>query len=173
MNNTRGSTPSNPTPDLPIRSTNSHKTLGIVGTPHGHSIAKLWSTKTHWIKRNRRISAKNTTNPRPTKTSKLMPFAHGFGMGIKGKRIKKGSSKHPSPNPKGKGLKTTTWKSLRNGSKKHQKGETGTTPQGREEPRRFFYTYHKGFVQGLASARSSFPLTRSHHEALKLVLWKN
>jgi predicted secreted protein len=26
------------------------------------------------------------------------------------------------------------------------------------------------FIQGLASARSSYPLTRSHHEALKLVL---
>jgi hypothetical protein len=46
MNSTRGSTPPNPTPDLPIRSTDSNKTLGIVGTPHGHSIAKLWSTKT-------------------------------------------------------------------------------------------------------------------------------
>jgi hypothetical protein len=46
MNNTRGSTPPNPTPDLPIRFTTSNKTLGIVGTPHGHSIAKLWSTKT-------------------------------------------------------------------------------------------------------------------------------
>jgi hypothetical protein len=47
MNSIRGSTPPNPTPDLPIHSTYSHKTLGIVGTPHGHSIAKLWSTKTH------------------------------------------------------------------------------------------------------------------------------
>jgi hypothetical protein len=46
MNRTRGSTPPNPTPDLPIRSTDPNKTLGIVGTPHGHSIAKLWSTKT-------------------------------------------------------------------------------------------------------------------------------
>jgi G3E family GTPase len=47
MNRTRGSTPPNPTPDLPISSTDPNKTLGIVGTPHGHSIAKLWSTKTH------------------------------------------------------------------------------------------------------------------------------
>jgi hypothetical protein len=45
MNN-RGSTPPNPTPDFLIRSTESHKTLGIVGTPHAHSICKLWSTKT-------------------------------------------------------------------------------------------------------------------------------
>jgi hypothetical protein len=46
MNRTRGSTPPNPTPDLSIRFMDSHKTLGIVGTPHGQSIAKLWSTKT-------------------------------------------------------------------------------------------------------------------------------
>jgi hypothetical protein len=47
MNRTRGSTPPNPTLDLPIRSTDPYKTLRIVGTPHGHSIAKLWSTKPH------------------------------------------------------------------------------------------------------------------------------
>jgi hypothetical protein len=46
MNNTCRSTSPNPTPDLSIHSTDLHKTLGIVGTPHGHSIAKLWSTKT-------------------------------------------------------------------------------------------------------------------------------
>jgi hypothetical protein len=46
MNITRGSTPPNPTPDLSIRSTDSNKTLGVVRTPHGHSIAKLWSTNT-------------------------------------------------------------------------------------------------------------------------------
>jgi hypothetical protein len=46
MNSTRGPTPPNPTPDLPNSSTDLHKTLGIVGTPHGHSIAKILSTKT-------------------------------------------------------------------------------------------------------------------------------
>jgi hypothetical protein len=46
MNRTRRSTPPNPTPDLPIRSMDPNKTLGIVGTPHGNSIARLWSTKT-------------------------------------------------------------------------------------------------------------------------------
>jgi hypothetical protein len=39
-----------------------------------------------------------------------------------------------------------------------------------EEPPRIIYTYHERFIQGLASAQSSFPLTRSHHETLKLVL---
>jgi hypothetical protein len=47
MNRARGLTPPNPTLGLPISSTDSHKTCGIVETPHGHSIAKLWSTKTH------------------------------------------------------------------------------------------------------------------------------
>jgi hypothetical protein len=38
----------------------------------------------------------------------------------------------------------------------------GTTPNHLYIPWRF--------LQGLASARSSYPLTRSHHEVLKLVL---
>jgi hypothetical protein len=45
MNNTHWSTPPNPKLDLPNRSTDLCKTLGIVGTPHGESIAKLLSTK--------------------------------------------------------------------------------------------------------------------------------
>jgi hypothetical protein len=54
MNSTRGSTLPKPTPDLPNRSTDLHKTLGIVGTPHEESIAKFLSTKTCQIKRNLR-----------------------------------------------------------------------------------------------------------------------
>jgi hypothetical protein len=56
------------------------------------------------------------------------------------------------------------------GSENHQKGKMGGTQPSLEEPCRIIYTYHERFIQGLASARSSFPLTRSHHEALKLVL---
>jgi hypothetical protein len=41
MNNNRGTTPLNPKLDLPNRSTNLCKSFGIVGTPHGESIAKL------------------------------------------------------------------------------------------------------------------------------------
>jgi hypothetical protein len=84
MNNTRGSILPNPTPDLPIRSTNPNKTLGIVGTPHGHSIAKLWSTKNS-LNQEESKDFQNTTNPKPTKTPKSSPFSHGFGRGIKGK----------------------------------------------------------------------------------------
>jgi hypothetical protein len=46
----------------------------------------------------------------------------------------------------------------------------GGTKTSLEEPCRIIYTYHEGFIQGLASARSSFPLTRFHYEALNLVL---
>jgi hypothetical protein len=67
------------------------------------------------------------------KTPKLSPFAHGFGRGIKGKITTKRSSIHTPPNPKEKGLKTTTRKSPRKGSENHQKGETRTTTQDLEE----------------------------------------
>jgi hypothetical protein len=58
----------------------------------------------------------------------------------------------------------------RKGTENHQKGKTGGTQSSVEEPHRIIYTYHERFIQGLASARSSFPLTRFHHKALKLVL---
>jgi hypothetical protein len=131
MNSARGSTPPNPTPDLLIRSTDSHKTLGIVGTPR-------------LIKRNRRVSAKNTTNPRTTKTSKLSPFTHGFERGIKGKRTTRSSCIHPPPNPKEKGLKTATRNLPKKGLRKSPKGEIGKTHLSLEEPHRIIYTYQRG-----------------------------
>jgi hypothetical protein len=45
MNSTRGSTPPNPNLDLPNRSTDLNKTLGIIGAPHEESIAKFNPTK--------------------------------------------------------------------------------------------------------------------------------
>jgi hypothetical protein len=41
MNGTHGSTPPNPNFNVPNRSTDLNKTLGIVGTPHEESIAKF------------------------------------------------------------------------------------------------------------------------------------
>jgi hypothetical protein len=58
----------------------------------------------------------------------------------------------------------------RKSSENHQKGKMGRTQTSLEEPRQIIYIYHERFIQGLASTRSFFPLTRSHHEALKLVL---
>jgi hypothetical protein len=63
MNSTRGSTPPNPNLDLPNLSTDMNKTLGIVGTPHEESIAKINPAKTCPNKRNRGNPAKNTSNP--------------------------------------------------------------------------------------------------------------
>jgi hypothetical protein len=85
MNNTLGSTPPNPTPDLLNRSTDLHKTLGIVGTPQEESIAKFLSTKTCQIKRNRRNPAKNSSNPRTPKTPKSSPLTHDLGGESKAK----------------------------------------------------------------------------------------
>jgi hypothetical protein len=83
-----------------------HKTLGIVRTPHGHSISNIWSTKTCQNKRNQRNPTKSVSIPRPKKTPKLSPFAHGFGRGIKGKKPTKVSSIHLHQIPKRKALKS-------------------------------------------------------------------
>jgi hypothetical protein len=56
------------------------------------------------------------------------------------------------------------------GSENNQKGETRKTQPSFEEPRRIIYTYHEGSYKVYLAAQSSFPLTRSHHKALKLVL---
>jgi hypothetical protein len=144
MNNTRGSTPPNPTPDLLNRSTDLRKTLGIVGTPHGKSIAKFMSTKTFQIKRNQRNPAKNSSNPRTPKTPKSSPFTHGFGRGIKGKRTTKCSHIHPHQIPKRKVPKTLQANPPRKGSENHHKERTGTTHPSLEEPRRIMYTSQRG-----------------------------
>jgi hypothetical protein len=107
MNSTRGSTPSNPNLDLPNRSTDLCKTLGIVGTPHRKSIANILSTKTRQTKRKRRNPAKNSSNPRAPKTPKSSLLTHRFGRGIKGKITMKGSHIHPPPNPQEQGSKNT------------------------------------------------------------------
>jgi hypothetical protein len=173
MNSTRGSTPPNPDLDLSNRSTDLNKTLGIVGTPHEESIAKFLSTKTCQIMRNRINPAKNSSNPRTPKTPKSSPLTHGFGREIKGKRTTKGSHEFPPSNPQEQGSENTPRKPPREGSENHHQEQPGTTEQSLEEPRRIIYTYQGGSYKVLLAARSSNPLTKSHHEALKLVLWKS
>jgi hypothetical protein len=143
-NSTRGSTPPNPNSDLPNRSTDLCKTLGIVRTLHGESIAKLLSTKTQQIKSNRKNPAKNSSNPRAPKTPKSSPFTHGFGRGIKGKRTTKGSHIHPPQNPQEKGPENTPRNPPREGSENHHKERTGTPHPNLEEPHRIIYTSQRG-----------------------------
>jgi hypothetical protein len=83
----------------------------------------------------------------PRKPPKSSPFAHEFGRGIKGKRTTKGSSIHPLPNSKEKGLGITPRKSPRKGFENHRKGETGKTHPSLEEPRRIIYTYQRGLYK--------------------------
>jgi hypothetical protein len=144
MNSTRGSTPPNPTPDLPNRSTDLHKTLGIVGTPHEESITKFMPTKSCQIKRNRRNTAKNSSNPGTPKTPKSSPLTHGFGRGIKGKRTTKGPHIFPPSNSHDQGPENTPRKPPREGSENHHQEQSGTTQQSLEEPRRIIYTYQGG-----------------------------
>jgi hypothetical protein len=141
MNNTRGSTPPNPNFDLPNRSMDLNKTLGIIGTPHEESIAMILSTKTCQIKRNRRNPARNSSNPRTPKTPNSSPLTHGFGRGIKGKKTTKGSHKFPPSNPQEKGPENTPRKPPKEGSENHHQEQHGTTKQSVEEPCRIIYTY--------------------------------
>jgi hypothetical protein len=70
------------------------------------------------------------------------------------------SRKHPKK-PTKRGL----WKSPPRTTANNTTRPWGTTPNHLYMPQRF--------IQGLACPRSSNPLTRSHHQALKLVLWKS
>jgi hypothetical protein len=135
MNITRGSTPPNPTSDLPNRSTHLHKTLGLVGTPHEESIDKFMPTKTCQIKRNRRNPSKNFSNPRTPRTPKPSPLTHRFGRGIKGKRTMKGSHIFPPSNLQEQGPENTPRTPPREGSENHHQEQPGTTQQSLEEPR--------------------------------------
>jgi hypothetical protein len=139
MNSTRGSTPPNPNLDLPNRSTDLNKTLGILGTPHEESIDKFNPTKTRPKRRNRRNPAKNTSNPRTRKTPKSSSFSHRFGRGITTQRITKVPTIFPS-NPQEKGLGNNPKKSPREGSENHHQEQPGTTHPNLEEPRRITYT---------------------------------
>jgi hypothetical protein len=144
MNNTHGSTPPNPNFDLSNRSTNMNRTLEIVGTPHEESMSKILSTKTCQIKRNRKNPAKNSSNPRTSKTPKSSTLTHGFGRGINGKRTTKGSHEFPPSSPQEQGHENTPRKPPREGSENHHQEQPGTTQQSLEEPRRTIYTYQGG-----------------------------
>jgi hypothetical protein len=140
MNSTLGSTPPNPNLDLPNRSTDLNKTLGILGTPHEESIAMFNPTKTHPKRRNRRNSAKSTSNPRTQETPKSSTFTHRFGRGITAQKTKKGSHKFPPSNPQEKGPENNPKKSPIEGFENHHQEKPGKTHPNLEEPRRIIYT---------------------------------
>jgi hypothetical protein len=152
MNSIRGSTPQNPNFDLPNRSTDLNKTLGIIGTPHEESIAKFNPSKFCPKRRNPRNPAKNTSNPRTQKTPKSSPFTHGFGRGITGQRTTKGSHKFPPSNPQEKVLKTT--------QEKHQeRAPKITTKNNREQHNKALRNHAESSIHATkVHTRSSLPL---------------
>jgi hypothetical protein len=172
MNNTRGSTPPNPKLDLPNRSTDLNKTLGILGTPHEESIAKFHPTKTHPKRRIQGNPAKRTSNPRTQGTPKSSTFTHGFGREITAQRTTKGSHKFPLSNPQEKGPE--------NNSKNHQeRAPKITTKNNRGKHIQTLRNHAESSIhETKVHTRSSKPpdhpslSTRSLREALLLVLKK-
>jgi hypothetical protein len=77
---------------------------------------------------------------------------------------------HPSPNPKEKGLKSTTRNSPRKRLQKSPKNEKWERDHQALRNHAESSILPRRFIQGLACLPSSIPLSRSHHEALKLVL---
>jgi hypothetical protein len=143
-NTTRGKNSTHPPIDLPIRSTDLSETLGIDGVPRGLPLAKSSVPKTHSIKRNRKSTLTNTSNPRTSKPPKSSHLTHGFGRGITAQRTTKGSHKFPTSNPQEQGPENNPRKSPREGTENHHQEQPGTTEPNHEEPRRIIYTCHNG-----------------------------
>jgi hypothetical protein len=118
--------------------------LGIDGVPRGLPLARSSVPETHSIKRNRKSTLTNNSNPRTPKPQKLSPLTHRFGRGITAQRTTKGSHKFPPSNPQEQGPENNPRKSPREGSENHHQEQPGTTQPNLEEPRRIIYTSHKG-----------------------------
>jgi hypothetical protein len=139
----------------------------------GYPWLEARSPKTHSIKRNRKSTLKSTSNPRTPKPPKSSPLTHGFGRGITAQRTTKGSHKFPHQIPKSKVPKTP--------QENHQKRASKiTTKNNGEQHIQTLRNHAKSSIHATkVHTRSSLPpdhttlSTRSHQEALKLVLWKS
>ena len=72
-------------PDLPIHPMDCSETLGKLGVPHGHPVAKRSSPKTHRIVRNRKSTLKNTSSRVPKKNAESKAFPRICEGGSPGK----------------------------------------------------------------------------------------
>jgi hypothetical protein len=143
----------------------------------GYLMGYLWlearSPKTHSTKRNRKSTLKNSFPCKPAKGLKSKPFRRDCWSKITKQRGTMSSYMTSNKNTSKKRPPKLPHENSKKRLRKSQKGKMGEAQTSLEEPRRIIYAYHEWFIQGVASARSSFPLTRSHHEALKLVLRKS
>jgi hypothetical protein len=159
-NKARGKNSTHLSIDLPIRSTDQSETLGIDGVPRGLPLARSSVPKTSSIKRNRKSTLTNTSNPRTPKPPKSSPLTHRFGRGITAQRTTKGSHKFPPSNPQEQAPENNPRKSPREGTENHHQKQPGTTHPNLEEPRRIIYTSHKGSYKVKLAARPSNPLNK-------------
>jgi hypothetical protein len=172
MNSTRRLATPNTNLDLPNRSTDMNKTLGILRTPHEESIAKFNPIKTRPKSRNQGNPPESTSNPRTQETPKSSTFTHGFGRAITAQRTTKGSHKFPPSNPQEKGPKNNSKKSPREGSENHHQEQPGKHIQTLRNHAES--SIHEIKVHTRSTKPPDHPSlsTRSLHEALLLVLWK-
>jgi hypothetical protein len=105
--------------DLPIRFMDSSETLGTLGEPHGKPLAKNSCPKTHWIKRDRKSTTKNTSPQAPLKTTKTNAFPRDLRGKITRKRGTPTSCVIPNTNPTMKLLQILPTKLLRKSSENH------------------------------------------------------
>jgi hypothetical protein len=159
MNSTRGSTPPNPNLDLPNRSTDLNKTLGILGTLHEESIAKFNPTKT-WLKGGIEEIPPRTPLTLELGKPQIEPLYSWIWEGNHSPKNHKGFSQISSSNPQDKGPENNPKKSPREGSENHHQEQPGTTHPNLEEPRRIIYTCHKYSYKVYLAARSSNPLNK-------------
>jgi hypothetical protein len=140
MNRTRVSTPPNPNLDLPNRSTDLNKTLGILGTPHKESIAKFNPTKT------RQKGGIKEIPPRALPTQELKrlrnraPLLTDLGGESQPKEPRRVPTNFPHQIPKRKVPKTTQRNHQERAPKITTKNNRGKTHPNLEEPRRIIYT---------------------------------
>jgi hypothetical protein len=173
MNNTRGSTPPNPNLDLPNRSTDLNKTLGVIGTPHGESIAKFNPTKTCPKRRMKEIPPRTPLTLELGKPQNRAPLLTDLGGESQPKEPRRVPTNFPHQIPKRKVPKTT--------QEKHQeRAPKITTMNKREQHNKALRNHVESSIHTTkVHTRSSLPpdhptlSTRSHHKALKLVLWKS
>jgi hypothetical protein len=172
MNSTRGSTPPNPNLDLPNRSTDLNKTLGILGTPHEESIAKFNPTKTRSKRRNQGNPPRALPTQELKKLQNRAPLLTDLGGESQPKEPRRVPTSFPHQIPKRKVPKTTQRNHKKRAPKittKNNRGKHIQTLRNHAES-----SVHETKVHTRSSKPPDHPSlsTRSLCEALLLVLWK-
>jgi hypothetical protein len=162
MNSTRGSTPPNPNFDLPNRSTELNKTLGIIGTPHEESISMILSTKlakSRGIEEILPITPLTLEHRKPQNRAPLLTDLGGERL----LEVLQGPHKFPQQIPKSKVPKTT--------QENHQeRAPKITTKNNQEQHIQTLRNHTESSIHSTnVHTRSSLPpnhptlSTRSHH----------